>query len=106
VREHGGQVTKVEQWGLRNLAYKIQKNKKGHYVHLNINAPAAALAELERNQRINEEVLRFLTIKVDELESGPSAMMRKREEGDEGMRGGFGAGKPLRPRAETTGTEE
>ncbi len=86
IRNHGGQVTKTEQWGLRNLAYRIKKNRKGHYVLFNIDGPSAAILELERNLRIHEDVLRYLTVRVDELEAGPSAMLR-REEGRGGERG-------------------
>lgn len=88
----GGKVTKTEQWGLRSLAYRIKKNKKGHYVLMNIDAPSAAVAEMERNMRLHEDVLRLLTIKVDELEAGPSAVMRRdeRAEREEGGRGDFG----------------
>jgi small subunit ribosomal protein S6 len=82
VRAQGGQVAKTEQWGLRNLTYRIKKNKKGHYVLFNLDAPPAAVTELERNMRLNEDVLRFLTVRVEELETGPSAMMRKDERGD------------------------
>ena len=74
----GGNVAKVEQWGLRNLAYKIKKNRKGHYVLLNIDAPADAVKEMERNLRLNEDVLRHMTIKVDELEEGDSVMLQSR----------------------------
>jgi len=78
IAENGGQVTKREFWGLKNLAYRIKKNRKGHYVLLNIDAPAAAVHEMERNMRINEDVLRYLTVRVDELEEGPSAMLQSR----------------------------
>src|SRR5262249_41423106 len=74
--EQGGKVTKKEYWGLRNLAYRIKKNRKGHYVLFNIDAPPAALAEMERNMRLNEDVLRYLTVRVEELEEGPSAMLQ------------------------------
>lgn len=79
-----GKVTKREYWGLRNLAYRIKKNRKGHYVLLNIDAPSPAVAEMERNMRINEDVLRYLTIRVDELEEGPSAMLQSRHRDREG----------------------
>ncbi len=83
VTEHGGKVTKREYWGLRNLAYRIKKNRKGHYVLLNLDAPPAAVNELERNMRINEDVLRYLTVHVEALEEGPSAMMQARSRGEE-----------------------
>src|SRR5215210_535335 len=75
--DNGGKVVKTETWGLRSLAYRIAKNRKAHYVMLDVDAPAAAIAELERQSNINEDVIRFLTIKVDEHEKGPSAMMRR-----------------------------
>ncbi|WP_353228584.1 30S ribosomal protein S6 [Novosphingobium sp.] len=79
VEANHGKITKVETWGLRSLAYKIQKNRKAHFVMLNIDAPAGVVAELERQTAINEDVIRFLTVRVDELEAGPSAMMRKND---------------------------
>ena len=83
--ENGGTVSKKEYWGLKNLAFRIKKNRKGHYVLLNIDAPAAAVLEMERNMRISEDVLRYMSIKVDELEEVPSAMLQNR--GDRGDRG-------------------
>ena len=89
ITEHGGKVTKTEYWGLKNLAYKIKKNRKGHYSLLNIEAPHSALSELERQMRINEDVLRYISIKMDELEEGPSIMMQnKYRRDDRGPRGG------------------
>lgn len=84
VQNNGGKVVKHEAWGLRTLAYKIKKNKKGHYALLYIDGPAIALSELERNQRINEDVLRFMSVKVEAIEEGPSAMLqsRNRDEGE------------------------
>jgi small subunit ribosomal protein S6 len=78
IADNGGEVKKRENWGLRNLAYRMNKNRKGHYVLFNIEAPAPAVAELERTMRINEDVLRYLTIKVDALEEGPSPVMLNR----------------------------
>src|SRR5215469_11352149 len=78
IADHGGEVKKRENWGLRNLAYRMNKNRKGHYVLFNIDAPAPAIAELERTMRINEDVLRYLTIRVDALEEGPSPIMLNR----------------------------
>lgn len=90
----GGKVTKRENWGLRNLAYKIKKNRKGHYVLLNIDGPPAAILEMERNMRIHEDVLRYLTVRVDELEEGPSAIVRSRgREDGEREGGGRGGGR-------------
>lgn len=74
-----GKVTKTETWGLKSLAYKIDRNRKAHFVLLNIEAPGDVVAELERQNRINEDIIRWLTVSVDEHESGPSAMMRKNE---------------------------
>lgn len=80
LKERGGDVTKREYWGLRSLSYRMKKNRKGHYILLNIDAPAPAVHEMERNMRLNEDVLRFLTVRVEELEAGPSMMMQRREE--------------------------
>ncbi|WP_443970727.1 30S ribosomal protein S6 [Sphingobium sp. CR28] len=91
VENQDGKVTKVETWGLRNLAYKIAKNRKAHYVMLNIDAPAGVVAELERQTAINEDVIRYMTIRVEELETGPSVMMRKSDRGD--RRGGREGGR-------------
>ncbi len=75
ITANGGKVTKKEDWGLRTLAYRMKKNRKGHYVLMNIDAPAAAVAELERQMRFDEDIIRYLTVRVDELEEGPSAML-------------------------------
>src|SRR5689334_4261903 len=75
IAEQGGEVKKREYWGLRNLTYRMKKNRKGHYVLFNIDGPAAAIAELERTMRINEDVLRYLTLRVDQHEEGPSPIM-------------------------------
>ena len=83
VTENGGQVSKREYWGLRNIAYRIKKNRKGHYVLLNLDAPPAAVNELERNMRINEDDIRYLTVRVEALEEGPSAVMQNRGRGEE-----------------------
>ncbi len=82
IRAGGGQVSKTEPWGLRTLVYRIRKNKKGHYVLMNIEAPPAAITEMERHMRLHEDVLRFLTIQVEALETGPSVMMRRDESRD------------------------
>ena len=78
IAEQGGEIKKREYWGLRNLAYRMKKNRKGHYVLFNIEAPAAAIAELERTMRINEDVLRYLTLRVEQLEEAPSPVMQSR----------------------------
>ena len=102
----GGKVTKNEYWGLKSLSYRIKKNRKAHYTLLNIDAPHSAVAEMERQQGLSEDILRFMTIRVDELEEGPSAMMQKRDRDDDrgdrpggprGDRGGFDRGD-RRPR--------
>jgi small subunit ribosomal protein S6 len=105
VADNGGEVKKREYWGLRNLMYRMRKNRKGHYVLLNLSAPPAAVAELERTMRINEDVIRYLTIRVDELEEGPSVVMQSRGSRDDRQRRGdrerSGDGREMeRPTAE------
>jgi small subunit ribosomal protein S6 len=94
VSDNGGEVAKTEYWGVRGLTYRIKKNRKGHYVLMNLDAPSDAVLELERNMRIHEDVIRYMTVRVDELEEGPSAMMQSRggrgDHGDRGDRGGRG----------------
>ncbi len=116
----GGTVSKKEYWGLRSLTYRIKKNRKGHYTLLNIDAPPAAIKELERTMSINEDIIRFMTVRVDELEEGPSAIMQRSAEkadrpgGDRGDRWGDRPPRRERPRfgedgapaAPTTGDEE
>src|SRR5665213_3736676 len=82
IAEQGGKVEKREYWGLRNLAYRMNKNRKGHYMLFNLDAPAAAVSELERNMRINEDILRYLTIRVEAHETEPSAMLQSRNRGE------------------------
>lgn len=113
VRKNGGEVTKTEQWGLRTLAYRIKKNRKGHYVMFNIDGPSALIPELERNMRMHEDVLRYLTVKVEALEAEPSAMLRRDErDGERSERGGGdrfdrsgprrdGSGRPPRHQSDT-----
>jgi small subunit ribosomal protein S6 len=79
VQDAGGKVGKSEYWGLRNLAYRVRKNRKGHYCLLNIDAPAPVVHELERKQRINEDVLRFITIRVEEFDDEPSPVLARRD---------------------------
>ena len=79
VEANNGKVTKTETWGLKNLAYKIDRNRKAHFVMLNIDGPGSVVAELERQTRINEDVIRYMTIRVEEHEEGPSVMMRKND---------------------------
>ena len=109
----GGSIVKVEYWGVKSLAYRIRKNRKAHFSLFNLDAPHAAIAEMERQMGLNEDVLRFITIRVDALEEGPSAMMRKRDDGDRedrgDRRGRMGDRPPRRPRedqaAHTEGAE-
>ncbi len=91
IEQMGGKVAKNEYWGVKSLSYRIRKNRKAHFTLLNIEAPSAAVSEIERQQRINEDVLRTLTVRVDELEEAPSAMMRKVDrDRDRDERRGFG----------------
>ena len=78
VSSNSGEIKRQEYWGLRNLAYKIRKNRKGHYTMFHIEAPASTIEELERNMRLNEDILRYLTVKIDVLPEGPSVMMTAR----------------------------
>ena len=90
IEQLGGKVTKLEQWGVKSLSYRVRKNRKAHFTFLNVDAPSAALSEIERQERLNEDVLRYLTIRVDAHEEGPSAMMRKSDrDRDRDDRGGF-----------------
>ncbi|HEY0113415.1 MAG TPA: 30S ribosomal protein S6 [Allosphingosinicella sp.] len=107
IESNGGKVVKTETWGLRSMAYRIQKNRKGHYVALDFEAPTNVVAELERQTQINEDIIRYMTIRVDAHEQGPSAMMRRGERdgregrgerGDRGDRGPRGD-RPDRDRA-------
>ncbi len=111
----GGEVKKTEYWGVKPLAYRINKNRKAHYTLLNIDAPAAAVAEMERQMGISEDVLRFMTIKVEELEEAPSAMLQRRDRDDRDDRpgggrggregGGFRRDREDRPRRSESGQE-
>lgn len=97
VEEAGGKVAKTEYWGVKSLSYRMNKNRKAHFTLMNLEAPPAAINEIERQERLSEEVLRYITIRVDEHEEGPSAMMRKverddRERDGRGFGGGFGGG--------------
>lgn len=96
ITDNGGSVPKRESWGLRNLAFRMNKNRKGHYVLFNIDAPAPAVQEMERVMRLNEDILRTLTVRVDALEEGQSAILQQRNERPErgGPRGPRGPGGP------------
>ena len=112
IEANGGTVSKNEYWGVKTLTYRIRKNRKAHFSLLNIDAPAPAVAEMERQMRLDEDILRFLTIRVEELEEGQSVMLQKRDRDDRGERGergfggdrgfggggrGFGGGRDDRP---------
>lgn len=97
IESNGGKVGKIENWGIKTLAYRIRKNRKAHYALMNLDAPPAAVAEMERQMRLNEDVLRFLTVRVEEHEEAQSVMLQKRDRDDrrrgrdfDGERGGFG----------------
>lgn len=91
VNDNGGEVKNTESWGLRNLAYKIKKNRKGHYTLMHINATPKAIAELERNIRLNEDVIRFMTVRIEKLPEGPSAILKHTgDDRDDERGGGFG----------------
>ncbi len=106
VEQMGGKVPKTEYWGVKSLAYRIRKNRKAHFTMFNIDAPPAAIREVERQESINEDVLRYLTVRVEQLEEGPSAMMRKadrdreREERDGRDAAPAGGGRRRRDRDE------
>jgi small subunit ribosomal protein S6 len=106
IEQMGGKVAKAEYWGVKSLSYRIRKNRKAHMTLLNVDAPPAALAEVERQERLSEDVLRYLTVRVDEHEEGPSAMMRKvdrdreRDRDRDDRRGGFDRGDRDRDRGE------
>jgi small subunit ribosomal protein S6 len=96
--DNGGKVVENEYWGVKTMAYKINKNRKGHYAFLKSDAPAAAVQEMERLMRLHDDVMRVLTIKVDKHSEGVSVQMQKREEREErGDRGGFGGERRERP---------
>ena len=88
VKDNGGEVAKTEFWGSRTLAYRIKKNRKGHYVFFNLDAPSEAIQEYERNMRLNEDILRYMTVRVDELDPNPSAIMQSRSARDDRSRRG------------------
>ena len=90
LRDKGATVSKTEYWGLRNLAYPINKQRKGHYSQLNVDGPAEAIHELERRHRISDDVMRYLTIRVDELDEEPSPVVSRKDRGERGERGDRG----------------
>ena len=98
IKDLGGSVTKKESWGLRPMAYRVKKNRKGYYLLMNIDAPAEAIKEMERQMHINEDVIRHLTTRVDEFEEGPSAVLKAKERDDDrGQRLGRDEGYEKRP---------
>jgi small subunit ribosomal protein S6 len=108
-----GSIGKVEYWGLKPITYRIKKNRKAHYTLMNIDAPHSAVAEMERQMRLNSDILRFMTLRVDELEEGPLAMMRRNTRDDRpgGRPGGPRDSRPggprdSRPAAPATETRE
>jgi len=89
IEQLGGKITKTEQWGVKSLAYRLRKNRKAHFTLFNVDGPPAALNEIERQERLNEDVVRYLTVRVDSHEEGPSAMMRKVDRDRDERGGGF-----------------
>ena len=89
IEQLGGKITKTEQWGVKSLAYRLRKNRKAHFTLFNVDGPPAALNEIERQERLNEDVVRYLTVRVDSHEEGPSAMMRKVDRDRDDRGGGF-----------------
>ncbi|MBH64428.1 MAG: 30S ribosomal protein S6 [Alphaproteobacteria bacterium] len=108
IEEGGGTVPKIEQWGLRTLAYRLKKNRKAHYVLMNLDAPTGAVHEMERNMRIHEDVLRHLTIRMEELEEGPSVIMQSKGSRDDRRddRGGRSSRNEDSPRREASPPKE
>lgn len=105
----GGKVGRVENWGLKSLAYRINKNRKAYFALMDIDAPSAAVKEMERQMGLSEDILRFMTVRVEQHEEGPSAMMQRRddrgERGDRGARGGRRDRDDRRSRDEDQGAE-
>jgi len=87
IEEHGGHIAKIEYWGLRNLTYRVKKNRKGHYSLLAIDAPAPAVKEMERQLSINEDVIRYMTVRVEELDLELSPVLARRERSERAERG-------------------
>ncbi len=105
ITEGGGNVAKVENWGLRNLAYKVKKNRKGHYVLLNLDAPVAAVKEMERNMLLSEDILRHMTLRVEELDEGESVMMQNKSQRSSTRRDRDEAPKDAAPKEEAAKEE-
>ncbi len=98
VKENGGKIAKSEYWGLRTLQYKIQKNRKGHYTLMNIEAAPEAIAEMERQMKINEDILRFMTLRVEEHDTNPSPVLSRRDRDDRPRRNNDDDRPPRRDR--------
>lgn len=109
IEANGGKVGRVENWGLKSLAYRINKNRKAYFALMDIDAPSAAVKEMERQMGLSEDILRFMTVRVEQHEEGPSAMMQRRddrgERGDRGARGGRRDRDDRRSRDEDQGAE-
>ena len=119
IEANGGSIGRIENWGLKSLTYRIKKNRKAYFTLMDMTAPAPAIAEMERQMGLSEDVLRYMTIKVEQHEDGPSAMMQKRDDrpdrggrfgdrdrGDRGDRGGDRDRGPRRPREQAEGAAE
>jgi small subunit ribosomal protein S6 len=91
VNDNGGQTKNTESWGLRTLAYKIKKNRKGHYTLMHFDAPHKAIAEMERNMKLSEDLPRFMTVRIEELPKGPSAILKHTDDDRDDDRGGYGS---------------
>ena len=100
LESNGGSVGKIENWGLKTLPYRVNKNRKAHYALMNLDAPSAAISEMERQMRLHEDVLRYMTIKVEEHEDGPSAMLRKSDRDDRRPNRGGREDRPRPPRGD------
>lgn len=98
LEENGATIGRTESWGLKSLQYRINKNRKAHYVLMDVDAPGAAIHELERQMRIHEDVLRYMTVKVEAFEEGPSAMMKRGERDSRGPREDRGPRENRAPR--------
>jgi len=112
IEANGGKVGRVENWGLKSLAYRINKNRKAYFALMDIDAPSAAVKEMERQMGLSEDILRFMTVRVEQHEEGPSAMMQRRDDrgergdrGDRGARGGRRDRDDRRSRDEDQGAE-
>lgn len=106
IADQGGQVGKTEYWGLKPLAYKIKKNRKAHFTLMNIDAPPEALAEMERQMRLSGDVIRFLTLRVEELDDKPTPMMKRADDRRPSRRGGRSDGDRRDERGSRSGGQE